>query len=202
LAAFPRAGWVALAALHLALVALVSCRDTFSAVALGHTLLPNEAKSAARAVETATEGLLGQKFSKYHPLRQGIGAYLNTAGIEAGYGFFAPNVPGANKISFELRYADGRVAYELPTLHGKPSALRLASLLDVIARVKDETVREGLIKYLVFAAWREHPDVSSIRAVLGTIDFPAPDAFAHGERESYEAAHVYDFTFEVKPQEN
>ena len=142
---------------------------------------------------------LGQNFSKNNPIRQVVGGYITAAGVEAGYGFFAPNISGAEKLIFELHYADGRVEYETPNVRSKAAALRVASLYDIIARVKDESVRVGLIKYLAYSTWREHPGLVSIRALLGAINFPSPHAFARGESESYDASRIYDFSFDVTP---
>jgi hypothetical protein len=50
-------------------------------------------------------------------VRNGITVYLHSAGIEAGYGFFAPNVPPNYKLVFELHYPDGRIDYEIPTVN-------------------------------------------------------------------------------------
>ena len=186
--------------LHFALIVAISCRDTFAALAEGEALFPNEWNRAWQNSEERIASVLGRNLAKQNPIRQTVATYVNAAGIEAGYGFFAPNIPGTNELVFELSYADGRVDYERLTMHGPATEFRLASLLDLIARVKDETVRQGLIKYLAYAIWREHPDAVTIRALFGTINFPPTDDFVRGERESYRATHVYDFTFEVKPQ--
>jgi hypothetical protein len=71
--------------------------------------------------------------------------------------------------------------------------------LDFIGQVEDGVVREGMIKFLVYAAWRKHHDVSMIRAVFGTVDFPTAREFERGGRESYQVLYAYDVTFEPKP---
>jgi len=152
---------------HLLLVLTVSCRATFFVLSKGHTIFPSKLDSSWREAESVTTAVLGQDLPKSNPLRQGLSAYLNAAGIEAGYGFFAPHVPGAYKLVFELHYHDG--------------------------------VREGMIKFLVYATWREHRDVSMIRAVFGTVDFPTASEFELGKRESYQVLYAYDVTFEPKP---
>ena len=187
-------------ALHIGLIVGVCSRDSFTVVAQGNTLLPRPLEKALQSAERFVNEALGQTLSKRNPVRQTVGAYVNAAGIQSGYGFFAPNIPGTNELTFELHYADGHVENRSPNVHGTAAALRLVSLLDLIVRLEDESVREGLIKYLAYAVWREHPDVASIRATLGTINFPPPAQFARGERESYRPSYVYDFTFEVKPE--
>ena len=39
-------------------------------------------------------------------IRRGIASYLHFAGIQAGYTFFAPNIPGYYRLTFELYYED------------------------------------------------------------------------------------------------
>ena len=176
------------------------CRDTFTVIAQGNTLLPHRFEYASHNTEQLFETALGQTLRKTNPVRQTVGTYANAAGVEAGYGFFAPNIPGTNEIIFELYYPDGRVEYENPNGRARAAVLRLTSLVDLIARAEEESVRQGLIKYLAYAVWREHRDVTIIRAILGTINFPPPEEFARGARQWYGPPHVYDFMFEVKPE--
>ena len=152
----------------------------------GTLFFPSKLDSSWREAESVTTAVIGQDLPKSNPLRQGLGAYLNAAGIEAGYGFFAPHVPGTYKLVFELHYRDGRIEYETPSVNTSSAGLHLVSLLDFIGQVEDGVVREGLIKFLVYAAWREHRDVSMIRAIFGTVDFPTAIEFERGRRESYQ----------------
>jgi hypothetical protein len=184
---------------HLLLILTVSCRDTFVVLSQGHTIFPSSLNSSWREAESVTTAVLGQDLPKWNPLRQGLSAYLNAAGIEAGYGFFAPHVPGAYQLVFELHYHDGRIEYATPSVNTGSAGLHLVSLLDSIGQIEDDVVREGMIKFLVYAAWREHRDVSMIRAVFGTVDFPTVREFERGRRESYQVLYAYDVTFEPKP---
>ena len=191
--------YLAVVIFHLLLVLTVSCRDTFTVLSKGHTIFSSNLDSSWREAENLTTAVIGQDLSKSNPLRQGLGAYINAAGIEAGYGFFAPHVPGTYKLVFELHYHDGRIEYETPKVKTGSAGLHLVSLLDFIGQVEDGVVREGMIKFLVYATWREHRDVSMIRAVFGTVDFPTPREFERGRRESYQVLYAYDVTFEPKP---
>lgn len=183
-------------ALHLVLIGAVSIRDTFTVLAQGQTIFPPQLEATWRNAERVTQTALGEQFATGNPVRQFVETYLNLAGIESGYGFFAPNVPAANELVFELHYPDGRTEYELPRVNNRAAGLRVASLLDVLGRTEDDVVRKGLIKFLVYSAWREHPEASTIRAILGTVSFPSPAEFKMGKRESYRVSHAYDATFE------
>jgi hypothetical protein len=184
---------------HLLLILTVSCRDTFVVLSKGHTIFPSDLASSWREAENLTTAVIGQDLPKSNPLRQGLGAYLNAAGIEAGYGFFAPHVPVTYKLVFELHYRDGRIEYETPRVSTGSARLHLVSLLDFIGQVEDSVVREGMIKFLAYATWREHRDVSMIRAVFGIVDFPTAREFERGRKESYQVLYAYDVTFEPKP---
>jgi hypothetical protein len=180
--------------LHFLLIIAFSCRDTLGLVAQGPTIFPSSFKRFSQKADTAMSAALRQRLAASHPVRQVIAAYLHIAGIETGYNYFAPNVPGAYKLVFELHYPDGHVEYELPRVSSAAAALRLASLLDQIGRTKHDALREILVKMVAESVWREHPDVKTIRAVFGSIRLPSVTEFEHGKKESYEFLYAYDFS--------
>ena len=130
-----------------------------------------------------------------NPVRQILGGYLHTAGIEAGYGFFAPNVPSNYKLVFEIHYRDGRIEYDLPSVSGAATGLRLANLLDNIGNTRYDPLREMMLKMLAYSVWREHSNATMIRAVFGFVNLPTATEFEHGKKESYEFLYAYDFHF-------
>ncbi len=105
-------------------------------MAEGPTIFPASFKSFSQKAETAVSVALGQHLAASNPIRQALATYLHLAGIETGYGYFAPNVPGSYKLVFELHYPDGRVEYELPSVSGAAAGLRIAGLLDTIGRTR------------------------------------------------------------------
>jgi hypothetical protein len=190
---------VAWFALHFLLILLFSCRETLRLVAEGPTILPASSKNFSRKAEKIVSVALGQHLASSNPIRQVVATYLHVAGIEAGYGYFAPNVPGSYKLVFELHYPDGRVEYELPSVSSPAAGLRIASLLDGIGRIKRDVLREHLVKTLVQSVWREHPEVKTIRAVFGSITLPSVTEFEGGKRASYEFLYAYDFSLQNEP---
>ena len=108
-------------------------------------------------------------------------------------------MPGSYKLVFELHYPDGRVEYELPSVGGAAAGLRIAGLLDTIGRTRHDVLREFLVKTLTRSIWREHPEVKTVRAVLGSIRLPTVSEFEHGQRESYEFLYAYDFSLQNDP---
>jgi hypothetical protein len=163
-------------------------------VAQGPTILPPYFKSLSQKAETAVSFALGQRLPGSNPIRQGLATYLHLAGIETGYSYFSPNVPGSYSLVFELHYPDGRVEYELPSVSGAAAALRLASLLDKIGRTPYDAFREHLVKMLAVSIWREHPEAKTVRAVFGSIGLPSVSEFEHGKGASYQFLYAYDFS--------
>ena len=148
------------------------------------------------------DAVLGQHLAASNPVRQALATYLHIAGIETGYGYFAPNVPSSYKLVFELHYHDGRVEYELPRVNSAAAGLRIAGLLDKIGRTRYHALREHLVKMLAQSIWREHPEVETIRAVFGSITLPNVSEFERGKRESYEFLYAYDFSLREEPAES
>jgi hypothetical protein len=186
---------VAFFALHLFFILLVCLRATFSVLAESVTFFPRSLDGYWRGGEAITSIPLGETLSADSPIRQAIAAYLRAAGVEAGYGYFAPNVPNNYKIVFELRYTDGRVDYELPHIGTAATGLRLSTLLDRIAEETYEPLRATFVKMLAYSIWQEHQDAMTIRAVVGYIELPAPGEFERGQKESYHVLFAYDFDF-------
>jgi hypothetical protein len=187
--------------LHFLLIVSFSCRDMLRSIAQGPTILPSSFKSFSQKAETLVSAALGQRLAASNPVRQGLATYLHLSGIEASYGYFAPNVPGSYKLVFELHHPDGRIEYELPQISSAASGLRVAGLLDHIGRTRDETLREVLVKMVAQSVWREHPEVKTIRAVFGSIRLPSVSEFEQGKRESYQVLYIHNFSLSHEPAE-
>jgi hypothetical protein len=85
---------VAWLALHLLLIVSFSCRETLRVIAEGPTILPLWFKNFSQKAQAVFSIALGQKLASSNPVRETLNTYANAAGIETGYGYFAPNVPG------------------------------------------------------------------------------------------------------------
>jgi hypothetical protein len=184
---------------HLLLIILFSCRDTLRVVAEGPTILPISFKDFSQKAEAVISVAVGQKLPQSNPVREALNTYVQLAGIETGYGYFAPNVPGNYTLVFELHYPEGRVEYELPSVRSAAAGLRMAGLLDNIGRTPYDALREILVKTLAQSIWREHPEVESVRAILGSVTLPSVREFEEGKRESYEFLYAYDFSLQNAP---
>ena len=182
-------------AVHLLFAVLVACHDSFSIFSSSSTLFPKALDPVWDEGGAVVDVPLGQYLSSTNPLRQILWGYLNAAGIDAGYSYFAPNVPNNYKIVFELHYPDGHTEFELPEVSGRATGLRLSTLLDVVAETEYEPLRAMMVKMMAYAVWQQHPEAAKVRAVVGDVDLPTPAEFQRGQKESYEFLFGYDFDF-------
>jgi hypothetical protein len=179
---------------HFSLITAVCFAGIFSLIAEGATLSPSALDKYARKAELTAAFVLGKEAAASSPVRQGIATYLHAAGIQAGYSFFAPNIPAYHKLTLELYYEDGRVEYESPHFSGRAAALRMDSLLSRLADNRYEPLREVIVKMLALSVWRERPDVKKIRATFGAVSPPDIGDFEHGKGESFRPMFSYDFS--------
>jgi hypothetical protein len=186
---------------HFLLITAVCFAGLFSLIAEGATVLPSALEPYAHRAEDAVAWLLGKQETASSLFRRSISTYLHAAGMQAGYTFFAPNVPNYHRLTLELSYEDGRVEYESPRVRSKAAALRLDSLLDRLAEERYEPVREVLVKRLAFSVWREHPDVKKIRTTFGSVNPPDINEFEQGKTEIFQPMFSFDFSLrdEQKP---
>ena len=186
--------YAAWAGVHFFLITVICLRGISALVAAGTTKLPSALNTYARSGEVVLAWLLGKDLAASNPWRLGIATYLHAAGSQAGYGFFAPNIPGYHKLTLELCYEDGHIEYDVPHVQGGAAALRLDSLLDRLADPLYEPLREVTVRMLVRSVWQEHSDVKKIRAIFGSADPPNISDFEHGKRESFQPLFSYDFS--------
>jgi len=178
---------------HFFLITAVCFAGLFSLVAERATILPSALDTEARKAELVAAWLLGKHAASSSPVRRTVATYLHVAGIQSGYTFFAPNIPGYYRLIFELSYDDGHVEYESPHFSGRAAALRLDSLLARLDDSRYEPLREVVVKMLALSIWREHPDVKKIGATFGLISPPSISDFEHGKGESFQPIFRYDF---------
>jgi hypothetical protein len=187
--------------MHFFLLTAVCLGGVFWLIAQGATILPSVCNEYARKAELGATWCLGKEAGASNPLRRAIATYLHAAGIQAGYSFFAPNVPSHHRLTLELFHDDGCVEYESPHARSEAAALRLDSLLDKLPEERYEPVREVVLKMLAFSVWREHPDVKRIRATLETVHLPSITDFEHGKAETIQPMFSFDFSLRGEKQQ-
>jgi len=186
---------IAALGLHLFLVVTISLQDSAATLANAPNLLPGWFEPMLNRTETIASTAMGKYLDLSHPLRQALASYADVTGIEAGYSYFAPNIPGNSKIAFELHYADGRVDYDLPVVGGEAAGYRIATLLDQLRTLHYSRLREAIVKTLVMSVHQQHPDAVMIRAVFGVASLTSVSEYRMGRRISYEVLSAYEFRF-------
>ncbi|MFL6537130.1 MAG: hypothetical protein ACJ8JD_03000, partial [Chthoniobacterales bacterium] len=164
---------VILAALHLAFIVAVASRSATRALLNGETYIPAACTRAIDVGESLAGGVLATNASPRSWRRAPLDLYLNATGIDAGYGFFAPNVSENGKLMCQLRFADGATKIVPPIVGNASSGLRLMDLLDRTLQVTDLRLREYIVRKMAVGVWREYPDATEIRAVFGTVIPPS-----------------------------
>jgi hypothetical protein len=184
-------GWLLL---HLLLVALVCAHEAFWLLGRQLTMAPQSSSRLWKRLEEVSATLIASNASSHTISRNFVGTYSNLAGIEAGYGYFAPNVPEIHALVFELRYPDNHLEYFAPTVATHEGELRLTSLIEQIARTDFDSWRNELIRRLARSTWQQHPSAISLRGFFGSITPPTLAAYRSGKRERvFTCQYVYDF---------
>ena len=181
--------------LHFGLIAAICIHSTLSLVGSSKTIFPESLRPTLNRAARLSD-ISASPSSGWRALGRTVAAYSRLSGIDGGYTFFAPNVPDACKLVFELRYPDGTVEYDLPRASYAGGGLGISALLNNIATIQYDPLRERLIQMLAYSAWRHHPKAITIRAVLGYVHLPTIAQFQKGETESYEYLYAYEFQFE------
>lgn len=192
--------WAALLGLHLLLSAAIAFQDMAATLGSEFSQLSGTERAWLARVARFSSEASGRNLARSNPVRQFLAAYSDCTGIEAGYSYFAPTVPGNCRLAFELHYPDGRVEYDVPVVSGASAGDRVSTLLDQLRFVRYLRLREALLQSLVNSIHREHPDAVWIRAVLGTAELTTPAEFRAGKRTFYQPLFAYDFRYRSDSQ--
>ncbi len=184
---------IAAAIVHFLFAVCCGCRDLLDALAKGGAVFTeNSARSFARW-KSLPEIVLGeQSDGKRNVWGQGVDLYLTISGIESTYGFFAPQVPAADRLTFELHYLDGRKEEEMLHLDAIGSEFRVASFMDFLDRVPDSALRSDLIRLVSSDVWAFHHGLSSMRVRYESIGLPSAAEYERGLRPVVLTTQVFE----------
>lgn len=187
-------------ALHFGAIAMVCLHQTLWLVTNHLTVIHTKSDRIWNDLDKLPAAVLGVGLAPENSFRQAVATYMNAAGIEAGYGYFAPNVPETHALVFECHYPNGRVTYQTPMVRSEAGELRLTSLIEEIGRTDFDDWRNELVKMLVRSTWQQHPDAVTVRAFFGSITPPTAADYCAGKHEStFNCLYTYDFDL-VPPQ--
>jgi hypothetical protein len=179
---------------HFFLIATACLNGLAWLIENGYTVLPLSTQIYGKRAGELTDAALGRTLPESNPLPQSLSTYMQVAGIEGSYSFFAPSVSCSYKVVFEIHYPTGEIEYDLPHISEKINAIRLSTLLDYVGRTRYEPLCEVLLKMLTRPVWQEHPKATMIRTIFGYIEEPSVVEGRKGKKESYRVMYAYDFS--------
>ncbi len=179
--------------LYFGLLSAISLRDITWLIAHGYTILPELPVRFFSGAATES-GAARDQAPRSNFWSESLVTFEHLAGIEAGYGFFAPNVPDSYKLVFELQTPDGRLEYDLPGTESAETTLRVASLLDQLGGTESEVFQAVSLKLLAHSVWQRHPAATTVRAIVGSLRLPSPKEYRGGQRPSHQFLYAYEFT--------
>lgn len=198
-----RNAFLAWLVVHLTFILVVCAHDTLWLLRRGVVATPALRGSLWEKLDKGPETILGADSPSGNPWKRAVATYTHLAGIELGYGYFAPNIPASSALVFEFHYPDGRVEYETPGLHGEAGQFRVSTLVGQIGQTDYDRWRSALIKLLAGSAWKRHPEAILLRAFFGRVSPPTMAEYRAGKRErTFACLYVYEFRREtagVKP---
>jgi hypothetical protein len=180
--------------LHFLLIGLICVHESLWLLGQQLTVAPRSSSRVWRRIDSVSATLLGDNVGSNSFFARAIATYTNAAGIEVGYGYFAPNVPETHAVVFELHYPDGHVDYDTPVLGSQEGELRLTSLVEQIGRTDYEKWRNELMRRLARSIWQRHPTAVSIRCFFGSVTPPTLAVYRSGKNErTFTCQYIYDF---------
>jgi hypothetical protein len=188
--------YVAFFVFHFLLVATVSLHATFSLFKTHVVSWSDVPATLFERLDQLPAALVPDEAAAVNLGQKVLATYTNAAGIEAGYGYFAPNIPAGSSLVFEFHDANGKIEYGAPTVATEAGSLRLQTMLAQAASAELPEWREELVKLLANSSRRFHPDAISVRAFFGSLSPPDLSRYKAGKREMvFNCQYVYDFKY-------
>jgi hypothetical protein len=193
-----RVSWLCL---HLLLIALICGHETAWLIGKQLTVVRPDSGPWWKEVDHVSQSLTRGRLLPENAFGKVINTYTNLAGIEVGYGYFAPNVPEAHALVFELCYPDKHLEYEAPLTRSHEGKLRLTSLIEQIGSTDSDPWRNELIRRLARSTWQNHPKAISMRGFFGTITPPTLGSYKSGRNERvFSCQYIYDFSVTLRDE--
>lgn len=117
--------------------------------------------------------------------------YAHFCGTDTGYSLFAPNVPSAIGVFFELKDKEGNTLIKFPELESRSGLDRFTVNL---ATYKSFEEIQPLMAYGWASRMLEiYPDYNAITVIIGSHRMPNMQAYRAGERSEFIETVRYEF---------
>ena len=120
--------------------------------------------------------------------------YAHYAGINTGYSLFAPNVPSAISVIFELTDPAGNSIAQLPILNSDEGLDRLSGNFSTFSSF--EEIRELLTYGWAMRMLEINPGYTKIAVVVGSHRMPTMQAFREGVNPTFVEVGRYEYSLE------
>jgi hypothetical protein len=125
--------------------------------------------------------------------------YAHLAGIDTGYALFAPNVPSAVSVVFELTDADGPSAACLPMLNTREGLDRFNVNFNTFKNF--EEIRPLLAYGWAIRMLELNPGHNKINVVIGNHNLPSMHDYRQGKRSQFIESVRYEFELDGETNE-
>ncbi|AEE52929.1 hypothetical protein [Haliscomenobacter hydrossis] len=146
-----------------------------------------------QSVFTAIKNFLPTGISKV------LEPYAHLAGIDTGYGLFAPNVPSAVSVAFELVDPAGQSTVSLPMLNTREGLDRFNVNFNTFKNF--EETRPLLAYGWAIRMLELNPGHNKITVVIGSHIHPSMEAYRRGERSKFVESVRYEFELDGETNE-
>jgi hypothetical protein len=174
--------------LHFALLVGVCAAETHRLVARGLTLLPVASRATVGEPQSA-----GTR--TWNLTRRLSTTYRHLAGIERGYGFFAPNVPDAFRLVVEVSSSGSeQPVVGIVSPEGGEAGLRVATFLDSIGRMESALIRRAMLKALAASIFAGQPGATHVSIVIESIRMPTVAGVRDGKQPTFAPVSAEEFS--------
>lgn len=123
-----------------------------------------------------------------------VRVYSHYAGTDTGYSLFAPNVPSAIGVMFELKDSEGNMTMKLPSLNSLSGLDRFTGNLSTYRSF--EELRPLLAYGWALRMLEIYPEFTEVTVIIGSHRMPTMSAYQEGKRPEFEELARYEFALE------
>lgn len=123
-----------------------------------------------------------------------IQVYSHYAGTDTGYSLFAPNVPSAIGVMFELKDSEGNVTVKFPSLNSLSGLDRFTGNLSTYRSF--EELRPLLAYGWAVRMLEIYPDFTEVTVIIGSHRMPGMRDYQKGKRPKFVESARYEFALD------
>jgi hypothetical protein len=123
-----------------------------------------------------------------------IQVYSHYAGTDTGYSLFAPNVPSAMGVIFELKDSEGNTTVKFPSLNSLSGLDRFTGNLSTYRSF--EEIRPLMAYGWAIRMLEIYPEFTEVTVIIGSHRMPGIKDYVEGKRSEFVESARYEFALE------